>query len=427
MRNLSCFLLDITMVIASIWILKKFLGTFFETKKLEMVTAAAWILFAVYQFFNEYHKGNASIWNMVLTVLLALLIAVVGYEKKGRLKILYLVLLYVVWCLTEMMVYFCFNSLGGNRESFSILGSVVSKILMMILVHVLSVCWKKRDINAIPPLYYYTLLFVPLGSIFIAVNAFYMTEYRYFSSMVTVCILFYINIIIFEICSKLSENFILENERTVCAQQIDIIAKSTEEQKKMMEEFYAKKHNLVNELAALMDSIEHSSREHVLERLRGIVKAYDIGERVSNCGNSTIDTLINFKYAAAKEMGISFKLKIFVPEHLPMNECDLGVVIGNALDNAIEATKNCLRHEKEIQIVMGVKKEAFVVIIKNPYEHRLKWDKTGELVSTKEESKGHGYGVRAIKHVVEKYYGEVLTEETPEQFILRAFMNIGEL
>ncbi|MBO5523442.1 MAG: sensor histidine kinase, partial [Roseburia sp.] len=248
-----------------------------------------------------------------------------------------------------------------------------------------------------------------------------------FSSMVTVCILFYINLIIFEICSKLSENFILENERTVCTQQINIIAKSTEEQKKMMEEFYAEKHNLVNELAALMDSIEHSSREHVLERLRGIVKAYNMGERVSDCGNSTIDTLINFKYAAAKEMGISFQLKIFVPECLPVNECDLGVVIGNALDNAIEATRDCLEHEKVIRIVMGVKKEAFVVIIKNPYEHRLKKDKTGELASTKEESKGHGYGVRAIKHVVEKYHGEVLIEETPEQFILRAFMNIGEL
>lgn len=427
MRNFSYFLLDITMVIATIWILKKFLGTLFEPKKPEWMTLAAWILFAVYQIFNEYHKGNASIWNMVLTILLALLISAVGYEKTGRLKLLYLVLFYAVWCLTEMMVYFGLNQMGESQESFTMLGSVISKILMMILVHVLSVCWKKRSISAIPPLYYYTLMFVPLGSICIAVNAFYMTEYNFFSSMVTVCILFYINLIIFEICSKLSENFILENERTVCTQQINIIAKSTEEQKKMMEEFYAEKHNLVNELAALMDSIEHSSREHVLERLRGIVKAYNMGERVSDCGNSTIDTLINFKYAAAKEMGISFQLKIFVPECLPVNECDLGVVIGNALDNAIEATRDCLEHEKVIRIVMGVKKEAFVVIIKNPYEHRLKKDKTGELASTKEESKGHGYGVRAIKHVVEKYHGEVLIEETPEQFILRAFMNIGEL
>lgn len=427
MNDFAYFLLDVTMVIATVWILKKFLESFLETKKPEIATLAAWIVFAGYQLFNEYHKGNASIWNTIICILLALLISAVGYEKTGRLKILYLILFYVVWCLVEMIVYFCLNIVGDREDGFAVLGSVISKILMMILVHVLSVCWKRRSIDAIPTLYYYTLMFVPLGSIFIAVNAFYIAEYNFFTSMVTVCILLFINIIIFEICSKLSENFILENERTVYAQQIDIISKSTEEQKKMMEEFYAEKHNLVNELAALMDSIEHSSREHVLDRLQGIVKSYDISERISNSGNSTIDALINFKYASAKEMGISFKLKIFIPEHLPMNECDLGVVIGNALDNAIEATKNCLVHEKVIQIVMGIKKEAFVVIIKNPYEHVLKRDKNGKLMSTKQESKRHGYGVSAIKHVVERYHGEVMIEETPEQFILRIFMNIGEI
>lgn len=427
MHDYSYFLLDVTMVIASIWILKKFLGTFFEAKKMNPATLAAWIVFAGYQLFNEYHKGNASIWNTVLVVLTSLLIAAAGYEKAGHLKLLYLVLFYAGWCLAEMIVYFCFNRPGQNGERFAMLGSALSKILMMILVHVLSACWKKRSINTIPPLYYHMLMFVPVGNIFIAVNVFNMMEYNYIASVVTVCILFYINIIIFEICSKLSESFILENEKTVCTQQSDIIAKSTEEQKKMMEEFYEEKHNLVNELAALMDSIEHSSREHVVERMRRILNAYDMGERVSNSGNSTIDTLINFKYAAAKEMGISFQLKIFVPEHLPVNECDLGVVIGNALDNAIEAVKSCVNHEKVIRIVMGIKKEAFIVVIKNPYEHKLKRDKSGDLITTKEESKGHGYGVRAIKHVVERYHGEVLIEETPEQFGLSAFMNIGKL
>lgn len=282
--------------------------------------------------------------------------------------------------------------------------------------------------NAIPPRYYYMLMFIPIGSIFIAVNAFYIgrTEYNFFTSMVTVCILLFINIIIFEICSRLSENFILENERTVYAQQIDIISKSTEEQKKIMEEFYEEKHNLVNELVALMEGVEHSNQKQVIKNLRGIIKSYHVGERISNSGNSTIDALINFKYAAAKEQGILFKLKIFIPENLPMSQCDLGVVVGNALDNAIESTKNCVRHEKVIHISMGIKKEAFVMLIKNPYEHILERDNYGNLLSTKKESKGHGYGVSAIKRVVERYHGEILIEEENEQFVLTAIMNLGE-
>ena len=42
-----------------------------------------------------------------------------------------------------------------------------------------------------------------------------------------------------------------------------------------------------------------------------------------------IDALLNTKYSIAKENGIQFLLKIFIPEELPVNQCDLGVVLGN--------------------------------------------------------------------------------------------------
>lgn len=429
MREFAYLLLNVTMVIVTTWILKKFLESFFEPKRQGFEVTGAWIIFAGYQLFIEYHKGVASIWTTVISVLLSFAIAVIGYEKTGRIKILYLVIFYAVWCLVEMMVYFCLNMAGNSEDGFAVLGSVISKIIMIILVYVFSSFWEKHRINAIPPLYYYTLMFVPLGSIFIAVNAFYIgrTECNFFTSMVTVCVLLFINIIIFEICSKISENFLLENERTVYDQQIDIISKSTQEQKKMMEEFYEEKHNLVNELVALMDGVEQSNQECVMENLRRIIKSYDMEERISNSGNNTIDALINFKYAAAKEQGILFKLKIFVPENLPISQCDLGVVIGNALDNAIEATKNCVEHEKVIRVSIGIKKEALIVIIKNPYEHMLRKDLSGNLLSTKKECKRHGYGVNAIKHVVERYQGEVLVEEENQEFVLTAIMNLGEI
>ena len=66
------------------------------------------------------------------------------------------------------------------------------------------------------------------------------------------------------------------------------------------------------------------------------------------------------------------------------------------------------------------------MLIKNPYEHILERDNYGSLLSTKKESKGHGYGVSAIKRVVERYHGEILIEEENEQFVLTAIMNLGE-
>ena len=59
-----------------------------------------------------------------------------------------------------------------------------------------------------------------------------------------------------------------------------------------------------------------------------------------------------------------------------MEPCDIGIALGNALDNAIEAVRDCRQHQKVIEISMGVKKQALVMLIKNPYEHVLKNDRS---------------------------------------------------
>ncbi len=137
-----------------------------------------------------------------------------------------------------------------------------------------------------------------------------------------------------------------------------------------------------------------------------------------------MDALINFKYAAAKEQGIGFELKIFIPETLPIDQCDLGVVLGNALDNAVTAAAQCQNHERKVRITIGVKKGSLVILIKNPYEQELKRNKTGGFLSTKSDSAGHGYGVGSIQKVAEKYNGEVLIETENQVFSIMIILSM---
>ena len=130
--------------------------------------------------------------------------------------------------------------------------------------------------------------------------------------------------------------------------------------------------------------------------------------------------------AGLKENGIQFLLKIFIPEELPVNQCDLGVVLGNALDNAIEATEKCNENNKNIEIAMGIKKQSLVLVIKNPYEGSLKQDKSGKLISTKNDFRRHGYGISSIQKVADKYGGDVIIETQDGKFVLTVMMNIGE-
>lgn len=226
----------------------------------------------------------------------------------------------------------------------------------------------------LPNKLYYVLFIIPIGSIYIAAETFFIMNLK--NNLVTAMMIFSIllvfNIIIFEIYSKLVQFFTFEQEKTVYTQQLDIISRNTEEQKKIMEKFHEEKHNLVNELIILKHNTESGEYENVLINLNHIINAYETKENISCTGNEVIDAIINFKYAIAKEKGIRFVLKIFVPEEMPINQCDIGIVIGNAIDNAIEATSECISSEKIIQIIMGSKKEAFVMIVKNPFEYIIK-------------------------------------------------------
>lgn len=244
--------------------------------------------------------------------------------------------------------------------------------------------------------------------------------------MLKMSMLLMFNVIISELYIKINDFFLNENKRLVYEQQLDIISASTSAQKKMLEEFYEEKHNLINEMIAIKLSIEKKDNEIALKNINRIIKNSHISDAIANTGNLTVDSLINFKYAIAKEFGIEFHLKIFIPPELSIEQCDIGVVLGNALDNAIEATKNCAFKEKIIEIVMGIKKEAWVIVIKNPYEFKLKVDRDGNFMSTKKEYKRHGYGLNSIKKIVESYQGEVITETENNIFSITVLMNLKD-
>lgn len=334
----------------------------------------------------------------------------------------------MIWTLVELLLFFILIVSTLEREEQNMLGSVISKIVMILGVHLFSVFWREKEYKQISPKYLYGLLFIPVGSILIALNEFFKGEIstHVLPSMVVFSILLLFNLIIFEIYAKLAENFAYEREKIAYEQQIAIISKSTEEQKKMMEDFHEQKHDLVNELIVLKNSAQKDDNVNLIEGLNHIIKGFDSKEKIANSGNNVVDAIINFKYATAKENQIAFNLKIFIPEELPFHQCDLGIVLGNAIDNAIEAVKDCASEKRVIDISMGIKKEALILTVGNRYEQPLKTDKKGNLLSTKEKKSGHGYGVKSIQRVAEKYHGEVLIETEKQQFVLTVIMNLEQ-
>ena len=427
MYNIQNAIFCFSMVVATAWIVDRFLRIFLQKKKQTALSFTLWTFFIIFQFLVEMQSGTASVWTTLISILAVWLISITSYHQNKKANLYIVILLYAVWTLIEMLVFYAMEVLPIERKSTHMIGTAVSKIFMIITIYLLSVYWKKKNNKFVPLSYDIVLLLIPAGSMYIAVTEFFASENgnRIIELMITFSILLLFNVIVFEIYSKLSENFMLENEKTVYEQQLAMMNRNTAEQKKMMEDFREEKHNLINELIVLKDCIERSEKSKALEELNRIMHTFPGNSKISNCGNSTVDALINFKNLTAEKAGVELKLKIFIPENLPIDQCDLGVVIGNAVDNAIEAAEQYDGDDKFVEISMGVKKEALVLIIKNPFQNGIWEDKQGNLLSTKKDGSRHGYGVKSIRRVAEKYNGEVLVETESQLFIMTVIMNLG--
>lgn len=421
------YLLFVSIAIFSyMWITKRFWDSFLVRKKASFASILPWILLCASQFVSQsVQYGGFSLSPTLINTLVILIVAIFSYEPTGLETYFLFAFFCIMWGLIEITLASLFSFLKIGYQSSKPLGTVASLILMMAFTHVVSLLPNKKERASIPNRLAFALLLVPVGSIYIMLVQFYMVD-SYFLSISVFIFLLLFNMIIFDVYTRLSQYFLREKENAVHAEQLFMISQNMEEQKKLMEEFYEEKHDLINELTALRGSISQDSNEEAVRNLDKILDCYHGMGNISSSGNSTVDAIINAKYAAAKEYGISFHLQICVPEELAIAPRDLGVVIGNALDNAIIAVRECASAEKTIRISMGVKKNALIMVMKNPYEHTLRRNRSGEFISTKPENDRHGYGIRSIRRIAKAYNGDVIIDANNGLFVLTVVLNFRE-
>ena len=131
-------ILNGTMVIATLWIVNRYLGIF-GNKRSNIIAVCIWVLFGVFQAYVQINSGVASIWTTVISIGLVTSISVFGYDSGGKKSILEVLLLYVVWLLIEIIISFCINMFPLEENNSNMAGNVISKIVMIIGVYVFSV------------------------------------------------------------------------------------------------------------------------------------------------------------------------------------------------------------------------------------------------------------------------------------------------
>ena len=127
-------------------------------------------------------------------------------------------------------------------------------------------------------------------------------------------------------------------------------------------------------------------------------------DRVLKTGNIMIDAVLNSKISLARAKGIQVEAKAIVPANLPVSAVDLSTILGNLMDNAMEA---CLKIEDEekrfLRVYIDVLKGQLYIYVMNSMQEEPK--RFGKIYLTTKDSRNHGFGLMRIDKVVEKYHG----------------------
>ena len=117
--------------------------------------------------------------------------------------------------------------------------------------------------------------------------------------------------------------------------------------------------------------------------------------------NKVLSVLLNSKISKATQLGITFETEILTSE-TPFSERDLCAVIGNILENAIEASSK--HTEPYIYFTMYQDKQQLYIQCENTYTTAPVFE-NGRPLTTKEDKTTHGIGTQNICSIVEAYQG----------------------
>ena len=192
--------------------------------------------------------------------------------------------------------------------------------------------------------------------------------------------------------------------KKMAAFQANLIDKHYAEVENMYRQVRGWRHDYKNHIQTLKAYMAVNEYDKVNVYLDLLDEDLTSVDTIMKTGNIIIDAILNSKISLANSKKINVSAKATVPENLSISEIDLCVIIGNLLDNAIEACEGITNSgEKFIRTFIGIKNTQLYIYIANTAPSG-KLTKVNGLFATR-KSGYHGYGLVRVDKTVEKYRG----------------------
>ena len=187
------------------------------------------------------------------------------------------------------------------------------------------------------------------------------------------------------------------------------------------EQFYTRIRQLKHEMRGHMTNIkalasqgEYASLEDYISKMDESISGFEL---TLQTGNPVTDVIVNDIRRRSLDLGIRFQAEFHYPQAGGYDAFDVGIILQNLLQNAVEACGKVSAGERFIVLTGKRKGRFFLIEVKNSFVGEVVFGQDGLPVTTKQEDAPmHGIGLANVRREAEKYMGELELKAVQQEF-----------
>ncbi|MFS1026491.1 GHKL domain-containing protein [Enterococcus casseliflavus] len=297
------------------------------------------------------------------------------------------------------------------------LSILIASVLLIIFVHALShLIFNFQKIMYFETKIYYLL--TPLFSIILSLIFFFDLNDEKFK-ILSLILLNGINICFFIMIKSIAVSY--ETKNKLAQRELELKYQRTIAKKNVTQfkEVRSKTHDINKYLVLIKGLIINNDLSGAIGRIDDFIRVVNSSMAKINTNHIAIDSMIKYGCDLAAKNGIDIELSLDIQNrNFNIEDIDVSVLLGNLIDNAIEATVKLDQHSpKKIKLAILTNHKHLFIQISNPVSSSANLEKT-----TKQRNEFHGFGIASIKQIVEKYNGALNIESTDNYFIAKVVL-----
>lgn len=365
------------------------------------------IVVGIFNIFFEYIFRNhrfETIFNIFLFLLINVFVAKC-FEISFKKGVKYISLYFLVSTISESVIIYLLSRIfviDNSQDIFLLVGAFITSIAKVVFVMIAIRGSQKSDSNDInlPSNIFRSILIIPFLSAFILVSILYLDYYYIDFSTEVVCIIlvamFILNIALFTIFNEINRYYENYVSTLRILNTIENKINHYQDLEKSIEDIRLIKHDLKNSMIIVLGLLQSGNEVQAIKYLNDLVETTESMNFVFYTKNKVLNYLLNSKIDFAQKNKINVSTNVLISEQINLENNILSVILGNILDNAINACIEMDSNDKRIDIKIKVYQEKLMIFVENTYDSKIK-----NYLKTK----SNGLGLKSVKRLVEQKHG----------------------